>query len=110
MWLWAWQSWVARCVSCSGRRHRRSVVEGHMYLRPLRSDALLRGDGREGRPALSDLVTAAVRTGSFIRVMLCDGQNLQECFPAGVADELIVGKQTSPVPEWQYLDSRSVYP
>src|SRR6266851_55236 len=53
------------------------------------SGALLRGDGREGGPALFYLVTAAVRAGGLFRVMLCDGQNLQECFLAGVADELI---------------------
>src|ERR1700722_2139053 len=53
----------------------------------LRSGALLRGDGREGRPALLDLVTAAVRAGSLFRAMLCDGQNLRECLLAGVADE-----------------------
>jgi hypothetical protein len=65
---------------------------------PLRSGALLRGDGREGGPALLDLVTAAVRAGSLFRVMLCNGQNLRECFLAGVADELIVGHTDLPSP------------
>src|SRR5260370_40528990 len=37
---------------------------------PLRSGALLRGDGREGRPALFYLVTAAVRAGGLFRVVL----------------------------------------
>src|SRR5258705_1182260 len=63
---------------------------------PLRSGALLRGDGREGGPALLNLVTAAVRAGSLFRVMLCDGQSLQECFLAGLADELIMGHTDLP--------------
>src|SRR5258708_23757906 len=50
---------------------------------PLCSGAFLRGDGREGRPPLFYLVTAAVRADSLFRVMLCDGQNRQECFLAG---------------------------
>src|SRR5260370_28642794 len=65
---------------------------------PLRSGALLRGDGREGGPALLDLVTATVRAGSLFRVMLCDCQNLRESFLAGVADELIVGHTDLPGP------------
>jgi hypothetical protein len=46
-------------------------VEVHARLPyPLRSGALLRGDGREGGPALFYLVTAAVRAGGLFRVML----------------------------------------
>ena len=63
---------------------------------PLCSGALLRGDSREGRPPLFHLVTAAVRTGALFRVMLCHGQNLLECFLAGVAEELIVGHTDLP--------------
>jgi hypothetical protein len=72
-------------------------VEVHTRLLVLLySGALLRGDGREGRPALFYLVTTAVWAGGLFRVMLCDGQNLQECFLAGVADELIVGHTDLP--------------
>src|ERR1700738_3646095 len=60
------------------------------------SGALLRGDGREGRPALCYLATTAVRAGGFPDVMLCDGQFLQECFVAGFAEELIVGHTDLP--------------
>jgi hypothetical protein len=42
------------------------------------------------------LVTAAVRAGGLFRVMLCDGQNLRECFLAGVTDELVVGHTDLP--------------
>src|SRR6266478_411788 len=63
---------------------------------PLRSRALLRGNRREGRPALLNLATAAVRAHHLIRVMLCDGQGHQECFMAGVADELIMGHTDLP--------------
>jgi hypothetical protein len=55
------------------------------------SGALLRGDGREGRPALFYLVTTAVRAGGLFLVMLCYGQNFREWLLAGVAEELIVG-------------------
>ncbi len=65
---------------------------------PLCSGALLRGDGGEGRPALFYLVATAVRAGGLFRVMLCHGQNLRECFHAGVADELIVGHTNLPQP------------
>jgi catechol 2,3-dioxygenase-like lactoylglutathione lyase family enzyme len=41
-------------------------------------------------------VTAAVRARSLFRIMLRDGQSLQECFLAGVADELIVGHTDLP--------------
>jgi len=72
-------------------------VEVHARLLVLLcSGALLRGDGREGRPALFYLVTAAVRAGSLFRVMLRDGQNRQEGFLAGVADELIMGHTDLP--------------
>jgi hypothetical protein len=60
------------------------------------SGALLRGDGREGRPALFYLVTTAVRAGGLFRVMLCYGQNLREGLLAGVAEELIVGHTDLP--------------
>jgi hypothetical protein len=76
----------------------RAAADSEYASVPLRSGALLRGDGREGGPALLDLVTAAVRAGSLFRVMLCDGQNLRECFLAGVADELIVGHIDLPQP------------
>jgi hypothetical protein len=49
------------------------AVDHHV---PLRSGALLRGYGREGRPALFYLVTAAVRTGGLFRIMLRDVQSL----------------------------------
>src|ERR1700757_24689 len=65
---------------------------------PLRSSALLRGDGGEGRPALLNLATAAVRARSLFGVMLCDGLSRQECFLAGVADELIMGHTVPPQP------------
>src|SRR2546430_2320459 len=63
---------------------------------PLCSGALLRGDGREGKPALFYLVTAAMRAGGLFRVMLCHGQNLLEGFLAGVAEELIMGHTNLP--------------
>ena len=77
-----------RCLRAQGE-----FVEVHMRLRTLPSGALLRGDGREGGPALLNLVTAAVRARSLFRVMLCDGQSLQECF---LADELIMGQTNLP--------------
>jgi hypothetical protein len=73
-------------------------AEVHTRLRTVCSGALLRGNGRECRPALLDLVTAAVRAVSLFRVVLCDGQNLRECLLAGVADELIVGHTDLPSP------------
>jgi hypothetical protein len=72
-------------------------VEVHKRLLVLLcSGALLRGDSREGRPALFYLVTTAVRAGCLFRVMLCHGQNLLECFVAGVTEELIVGHTDLP--------------
>jgi hypothetical protein len=62
----------------------------------LGSGALLRGDGGEGRPALFYFATTAVRAWGLSRVMLRDGQNLQKCFLAGVAEELIVGHTNPP--------------
>jgi hypothetical protein len=41
-------------------------------------------------------VTTAVRAGCLFRVMLCHGQNLLECFLAGVTEELIVGHTDLP--------------
>jgi hypothetical protein len=73
-----------------------SVPNSRMPFVRLCSGALLRGDGREGRPALFYLLTAAVRARGLFRVMLCDGQNLRECFLAGVADELIVRHRNPP--------------
>lgn len=49
-----------------------------------------------------NLVTAAVRAGGLFRVMLCDGQSLQECFLAGVADKLIMGHTDLPEPRNGY--------
>jgi hypothetical protein len=40
--------------------------------------------------------------------MLCDGQSLQECFLAGVADELIMGHNDLPSLPLAWLDSRPV--
>jgi hypothetical protein len=60
------------------------------------SGALLRSDGREGRPALFYLETAAVWARGLFRVMLCNGQNLRECLLAGVAEKLIVGHRNLP--------------
>src|ERR1700730_3398759 len=63
---------------------------------PLRSRTLLRSNRREGRPALLNLATAAVRAGHLFHVVLCDGQSHQECFLAGVADKLIMGHTDLP--------------
>jgi hypothetical protein len=73
----------------------------------LGSGALLRGDGGEGRPPLFNLVTAAVWASGLFRIMLCNGQNLQEGLLAGVAEELIVGHTDLPR-SWNLLqlDSR----
>jgi len=53
-------------------------------------------------------VTAAVRAGSLFGVMLSDRQSLQECFLAGVADELIMGHTDLPNLGMAWLDSRPV--
>jgi hypothetical protein len=45
---------------------------------------------------LLNIATAAVWAGHLFHVMLCDGQSLQECFLAGVADELIMGHTDLP--------------
>ena len=37
------------------------------------------------------LMTAAVRTGNPAFLMVCERQNLRECFLAGTAEELVVG-------------------
>jgi hypothetical protein len=60
------------------------------------SGAFLRGDGREGRPALLYLTTTAVRAGGFFGIVLCDVQFFRECFLAGVAEELVVGHTDLP--------------
>jgi hypothetical protein len=83
--------WLAR-----GIRRRKLVGVRTRLLVRLGSGALLRRDGREGRPALFYLATTAVRAWGLSRVMLRDGQNLQECFLAGVAEELIVGHRNPP--------------
>lgn len=89
------------CADADGRsnvKQTRAVEVSARLLALLWSGALPGGDGREGRPGLFDLVTTAVRTGDLVRVMLCDGQNLRECFFAGVAEELIVGHTNLPQP------------
>jgi hypothetical protein len=45
----------------------------------------------EGGPALLYLMTAAVGTGNPAFLMICERQNLRECFFTGVAEELVVG-------------------
>src|ERR1700750_874012 len=67
----------------------------HLVVGPC-SGALLRSDGREGRPGLFCLETSAVWARSLFRVMLCDGQNLRECDLAGPAEKLIVGHSNLP--------------
>jgi hypothetical protein len=59
-------------------------------LRAWFSGALPRSDNGEGGPALLYLMTAAVGTGNPAFLMVCERQNLRECFLAVMAEELVV--------------------
>src|SRR5260370_24414214 len=59
-------------------------------LRAWFSGALPRSDNGEGGPALLYFMTAAVGTGNPASLMVCERQNLRECFLTGVAVELVL--------------------
>ena len=86
---------VGAPVDSNGTEGKFVEVRAHLLVL-LCSGALLRSDGREGRPALFYLATTAMRAGGLFRIMLCDGENLREVLFAGVADELIVGHRHLP--------------
>src|SRR5713226_7190125 len=70
------------------------------------SRALLRGDSREGRPALFYLVATAVRAGGHLLIMLCYGQNLRECLLARLTGEFVVGHRDLSLEEVDGRNSR----
>src|SRR5207244_5668465 len=53
--------------------------------------ALPRGDGGEGRPALLDFLTPAVRAQHLVFFVVHERQNLVEEFLAFLAEEFVVG-------------------
>src|SRR5216683_6689895 len=55
------------------------------------SGTLLRGDRGKRRPALLDILAAAVRTGYLFVLMPSNGQSLQKGFLAVPAEEFVVG-------------------
>jgi len=60
------------------------------------SGALFGGDGGEGRPALLDFLTAAVRAQNLAFFVFHKRQNLVEEFLAFLAEELVVGHTDLP--------------
>ena len=78
---------------CSRKEGKSTAIEKAFgaVLRAWFSGALPRSDNGEGGPALLYLMTAAVGTGNPAFLMVCERQNLRECFLTGVAEELVVG-------------------
>ena len=80
------------CIGRSSNRRIRSALacrSGRSRRRA--SGALLRRDGGEVRPALLDILAAAVRADDLSLLVFGDGQTLRKCLLAGVTEELVLG-------------------
>jgi hypothetical protein len=77
---------------CSRKEGKSTAIEKAFgaALRAWFSGALPRSDNGEGGPALLYFMTAAVGTGNPAFLMVCERQNLRECFLTGVAVELVL--------------------